>query len=87
MTTCFLRGRSKIRYIFGELSGAEGVSAVTGMGLMLGIETKKSAQDVLTHAERGVLVLTAKQDRAGAAEHPFDLLKKAVGVTKSACAE
>ena len=82
--------RSKSDYIFGELSGAEGVSAVTGMGLMLGIETKKSAQDVLSACmERGVLVLTAKNRirLLPPLNIPFDLLKKAVGVIKSACAE
>ena len=51
----------KSDFIVSELSGAKGVKAVTGMGLMLGIETERPAGDIIKEAmERGVLVLSAK---------------------------
>ena len=49
-------------YITGELTGAKGVKSVSGLGLMLGIETEKPAQDILNAClNRGVLVLTAHE--------------------------
>ena len=51
----------KSAYIKAELEGAKGVKSVSGMGLMLGIETERSAADIIKEAmERGVLVLSAK---------------------------
>ena len=51
----------KSEFIVSELSGAKGVKAVTGLGLMLGIETERPAGDIIKEAmERGVLVLSAK---------------------------
>ena len=53
--------RARGEYIRGELSGAKGVRAVTGLGLMLGIETEKPAAGIVQEClTRGVLVLTAK---------------------------
>ena len=53
--------RQKGEYIRGELSGAPGVRSVTGLGLMLGIETEKDAKDIAGAClARGVVVLTAK---------------------------
>lgn len=52
--------RERSAYITGALAGAAGVKAVSGMGLMLGIETEKEAKEVVLGClERGVLVLTA----------------------------
>ena len=51
--------RSKM--IFDTLTGAEGVVGVSGMGLMLGVETVKPAGDVIAACrEAGVLVIKAK---------------------------
>ena len=51
----------KSQYIFNELEKAQGVKSVSGMGLMIGIETEKDEKDVVTLCrEKGVLVLTAK---------------------------
>ena len=51
--------RSKM--IFDTLTGAEGVVSVTGLGLMLGVETVKPAGDVIAACrEAGVLVIKAK---------------------------
>lgn len=51
----------KSKYIIDELSNAKGVKNVTGLGLMLGIETQKPVADVIKECrEQGVLVLSAK---------------------------
>ena len=82
--------RKKSEYIFNELSGTPGVRSVCGMGLMIGIEVDRPAKDIVFECmENGVLVLTAK-DRVRllpALNIPFDTLKKAVEVIKTACAK
>lgn len=51
----------KSEYIFKSLSGAKGVKSVSGLGLMIGIETEKPAKDIVNECiNRGVLCLTAK---------------------------
>lgn len=53
--------RDKGKYIVSELEGAKGVKSVTGLGLMIGIETEKDAKEIaLECLEKGVIVLTAK---------------------------
>lgn len=53
--------REKGAWIRNALQGAKGVKSVTGLGLMLGIETERPAAEVIKDAmERGVLVLSAK---------------------------
>ena len=53
--------KAKSEYIFSELSGAKGIKTVSGMGLMVGLETEKDAKEIVTLCrEKGVLVLTAK---------------------------
>ena len=53
--------KAKSEYIFNELSGAPGVRSVSGLGLMIGIETEKPAGEVVAACiEKGVLCLTAK---------------------------
>lgn len=80
----------KSEYIFSEMSGANGVEIVSGLGLMIGIKTKKPAKEVVSECmKNGVLALTAK-DRVRllpALNIPFDLLKKALEILKNACAE
>ncbi len=80
--------KTKSEYIFGELNGAPGVKSVSGMGLMIGVETEKNASDVINECmENGVLVLKAKTKvrLLPALNIPDDLLKKAVAVLKKAC--
>ena len=82
--------REKSAYIVRELTGASGVVSVSGMGLMLGIETKKPAAEVVAECmAQGVLVLTAKHKvrLLPALNIPMDVLKKAVSVIKVALAE
>ncbi len=51
----------KSEYIKKELIGAQGVIGVSGMGLMLGIESVRPAAEVISDCiEAGVLVLSAK---------------------------
>ena len=78
--------RSKI--IFDTLANADGIKAISGMGLMLGIETEKDAGEVITECmKNGVLVLKAKNKvrLLPALNIPIDLLKKALDVLKNAC--
>ena len=79
----------KSRYIFSELNGAAGIASVTGMGLMIGIKTEKPAKEVVASCmENGVLCLTAKDKvrLLPALNIPMHILKKAIGVIKTACA-
>ena len=76
------------KYIISALSNAKGIKAVSGMGLMLGIETEKPAADVISKCtDNGVLVIKAKNKvrLLPALNIPMELLKKAVEVIKSAC--
>ena len=81
--------RRKSEYLFGAFTGAEGIEAVTGMGLMMGLKTTKPAKDVVNDCiANGVLCLTAK-DRVRllpALNIPDDLLAKAAEVIKKCCA-
>lgn len=53
--------KRKSQYIINELQNAEGVKSVTGLGLMLGIETEKDAGEVIKICmENGVLPIKAK---------------------------
>ena len=57
----FSEVRKKGEYIKAELEGAKGVKSVTGLGLMLGIETEKDAKALAQEClDKGVIVLTAK---------------------------
>lgn len=53
--------QEKSEYVISELKNADGVENVTGLGLMLGIKTKKPVKEVVDYCiQNGVLVLTAK---------------------------
>ncbi len=80
----------KSEYIFNELEGAKGVKSVTGLGLMIGIETERDASEIIAACrERGVLVIKAKQKirLLPALNIEDDKLKKAIKILKEACAE
>lgn len=82
--------KEKSGYIVSELEGAEGVEAISGMGLMLGIKTVKPAADIVKICmENGVLCLTAKEKvrLLPALNIDWDALKKAVEVIRNACKE
>lgn len=70
------------------LEGAEGVKSISGMGLMLGIETEKDAGAVIAECmQNGVLVIKAKTKvrLLPALNIPKELLVKALAVIKAAC--
>lgn len=81
--------RERARYIREQLTGARGVKAVTGLGLMIGIETERSAGDVLNGCrEAGVIVLNA-HDRVRllpALNIPQTELEKAIDILKEVIA-
>ncbi len=76
------------RYIFSKLEGAEGVKSVTGLGLMIGIETERSADEIVAKCrENGVIVIKAKSKirLLPALNIDIKLLRKAVEIIKEAC--
>lgn len=82
--------RKKSAYIFESLTGAAGVKSVTGLGLMIGIETEKPAGEVIDRCRGGgVLVIKAKSKvrLLPPLNIPWELLEKAVSVIKAACAD
>ncbi|MBQ3102973.1 MAG: acetylornithine/succinylornithine family transaminase [Oscillospiraceae bacterium] len=81
--------QEKSRYIVETLTGKSGIKSISGMGLMLGIQTEKKAGDIVAACrEMGVLVLTAKDKvrLLPPLNIPMDTLKKAVAVIEKACA-
>ena len=82
--------KTKSEYVFTELSQAKGVTAVSGMGLMIGIKTVKDAKSVVNACiEKGVICLTAKDKvrLLPALNIPMPVLKEAIAVIKAVCAE
>ena len=82
--------KEKSRFLFSAFQGAPGIESVSGMGLMIGIKTKKTAGEVVKACmDRGVLCLTAKDKvrLLPALNIPMELLEKAAAIIKEACAE
>ena len=82
--------RERSAYIVEALRGAEGITAVNGMGLMLGLEIQKPAREFAELAlQKGVLVTIAKDNirLLPALNIPMDLLQQAVTVLKECAAE
>ena len=80
--------KAKGAYVREALTGAPGVEALSGMGLMIGVKTAKPAGEVVNACiEKGVLCLTAKDKvrLLPALNIPMDVLKKAVEILKAAC--
>jgi len=77
--------KAKSEYIINELSDAEGVKSVSGLGFMLGIETEKEAKEIIAACrEKGLLVISAKTKvrLLPALNIGWDTLKKAVEILK-----
>ncbi len=82
--------REKSAYIRRELESAKGVISVSGLGLMLGIETVRPAAEIIQKAmARGVLVLSAKTKvrLLPPLNIPMEELKEAIGILKEVIAE
>lgn len=79
--------RDKSEYIKTALADCPHVKSITGLGLMLGIETDKDAKEIINKCmQNGVLVLSAKTKirLLPPLNIPDDLLKKAIGILKEA---
>ncbi len=82
--------RAKGEYLKKTFTGAKGVKSVSGLGLMVGIETEKSAAEVVKAAiGKGVLALTAKSKvrLLPALNIPMEQLEKAAAILLSIMAE
>lgn len=78
----------KADYIRQQLVGAPGIKSVSGLGLMVGIETVRPTSEVVAECrEKGVLVLTAKNKvrLLPALNIPKDQLEQAIAVIKEVC--
>ena len=81
--------KAKSEKIFNALQGASGVKSVSGLGLMIGIETEKAAKDIIAECmANGVLCLSAKTKvrLLPPLNIPDELLDKAIEIIKTACA-
>ncbi|MBQ8600217.1 MAG: aspartate aminotransferase family protein [Clostridia bacterium] len=75
--------QKKSEYLFKKFQDAPGIKSVSGMGLMIGLETDRSAGEVVDRCrERGVLVLKAKEKvrLLPPLNIPMELLEKAAEV-------
>ena len=82
--------REKSEYIFNEFKNAKGVISVSGLGLMIGIETERPAAEIIEECrENGVLVIKAKNKirLLPALNIEKELLEKAIKIIKEACAK
>ena len=82
--------REKGEYIKKTFTGAKGVKSVSGLGLMVGIETEKPAAEVVKACiARGVLCLTAKSKvrLLPALNIPMEQLKQAAQIILAVCAQ
>jgi len=82
--------RRKSKLIFDTLTGAPGIVSVTGMGLMIGIETTRPASEIISECmDDGVLVIKAKNKLRllPALNIGDDLLIKALNVIKKCAAK
>jgi acetylornithine/N-succinyldiaminopimelate aminotransferase len=82
--------KEKGDYIKKTFTGAKGVKSVSGLGLMVGIETEKPAAEIVKACiAQGVLCLTAKNKvrLLPALNIPMEQLKKAAEIILAACAQ
>ena len=82
--------RQKSEYIFKEMSNAKGVISVSGLGLMIGIETERPANEIIEECRNnGVLVIKAKHKLRllPALNIDMEVLEKALKIIKEACAK
>ncbi len=82
--------KRKSKYIFDTLNGAKGIKSVSGMGLMIGIETEADSSAVLAECmKRGILPIKAKNKirLLPALNIPDELLEKAISILKNVAGE
>ncbi len=79
--------KEKAKLIFDTLNGEQGIKSISGLGLMIGIETEKDASEVILECmNNGVLVIKAKNKVRLLPPLNIDneLLKKALEIIKKA---
>ena len=77
--------KAKSKYIFDTLNGAEGIKSVSGLGLMIGIETEGDSSVILKECmAKGILPIKAKNKirLLPALNIPMELLIKAIDIIK-----
>lgn len=82
--------KEKSKYVFDTLNGAEGIKSVSGLGLMIGIETEGDVSVILSKCmEKGILPIKAKNKLRllPPLNIPFDLLKKSIEIIKEVAKE
>ena len=82
--------RAKSEFLVKKFTNAKGIRSVSGLGLMLGLETDRPATEVVARCrENGVLVLTAKTKvrLLPPLNIPIKLLEKAADVILEAVKE
>lgn len=82
--------KTKSQFIVNELSVCKGVVSVTGMGLMLGVETVRDASEIIAECmQNGVLVIKAKNKirLLPPLNIPDNVLKNALQIIKTACSK
>ncbi len=89
LTEAFLSEiEKKSQYIIEKLSVCDGVKSISGLGLMLGIETEKDVNEVLSYCQQnGVLPIKAKNKLRllPPLNISFEDLEKAIDIIKKAC--
>lgn len=81
--------KARSEYIFNAINGAKGVKSVSGLGLMIGVETEKDSSLVLAECfKRGILPIKAKSKirLLPALNIPMDELKRAIEILKECVA-
>ena len=82
--------REKSEYVFSSLSGAPGIKSVSGLGLMIGIETEADASKVVMRCmEEGILPIKAKNKvrLLPALNIPMPQLERAIEIIKKVAKE
>lgn len=82
--------KAKSKYIFDSLQNAEGIKSVSGLGLMIGVETEGDASVILSKCmEKGILPIKAKNKLRllPALNIPMELLEKAINIIKETAKE
>lgn len=80
--------KEKGEYVHKSLEGAKGIKSVSGLGLMVGVETEKPVSELVPALiDKGVLCLTAKTKLRllPALNIPMSVLEKAVETIKTVC--
>ena len=82
--------KEKSKYVFDTLNGSDGIVSVSGLGLMIGIETVGDASVILAQCmENGILPIKAKNKLRllPPLNIPMELLSKSVEIIKKVASE